>query len=130
MILGRTPDGRAWELLMHEGGVIVLMDRATVAQARIRRRGEVLRIDFCVGSFELPTALATHLVGKAFGHPSLRARQAVLVCLPGADVAVRDQVLSRLDGVRTRVAGRARLIEGTIRGDSVALSLAPVHRPT
>ena len=125
MIFGRAPDGRGWELLPHEDGVIALMERATVAEAHVWLQGAQSTIEFWVDGDELPTGLVTHLVGQAFAHAAQGTGQAVLVCLPRGNDVLLQQVLRHLVNARARNVGLARLVEGSIRDDAVSLASAP-----
>lgn len=117
--------GHGWELVPHEDGVIALMERATVAEAHVWLLNGQSTIEFWVDGLDVPTGLATHLVGRAFAHPALGAGHAVLVCLPRANVVLLQQVLRHLDNARMRDAGLARLVEGTLREDTGSLAPAP-----
>jgi hypothetical protein len=115
----RSDDGR-WELLTHEGGVIVLMERTTIAEAHIWPLGQQTTIEFWVDGVELPVGLAAHLVAQSFTHPAVHARRSVLICLPRGSLVLQQQVLRMIQNARTSEAGLARLIEGTIRDASIA----------
>jgi hypothetical protein len=115
--VGRSADGRQWELLTDPGGVAAVTSAGTVAEARVSQRDEQVVIELWADGPDLPPELSAQLISHAFSLPAVEAQRPVLVCVPRRDGAMLTHARRHVDGARTRAAGVTCLIEGRISQD-------------
>jgi hypothetical protein len=116
-VLGRSPDGRRWDLAIDQNGVTVTMAGSTVAEAHVRAGEGHVVIDFWLDGADLPSTLGAQLVGQAFHHPAVRPHAPVVVRIPVHDGGLLEHARRHVDDATTRAAGMTCMVEGRVRDD-------------
>jgi len=90
------------------------VDGRVAGGVRVRRRNDVLFLQFTVAHGHLPRDVRQNLLEQAFLLPELSiASQRVLVTIPLGDVELLQGLQVRLGEVRVHAAGASCLIEAT-----------------
>ena len=109
----RAPESRAWDVRPSPSGAVVTTSGRPLAEGRVEDAGDRVVVHFWT-SPGLPPQLRVRLVGLTFGHPALRPRRPVLVCVPAGDSEVLTEARAHLAGARSRIAGATCLVEGQL----------------